>query len=125
MCLIMCHEHDVNPIRSITMSAFTKELLQAVSQSVSLLPLVTTATGTVITRTASAAVNGISAVDSLFAYGADYADDIRQDQLALLSLKNDYRTIVKADAEAAVTSGDKQSILDAYKAMQVAFESID
>ena len=121
----MCHEHDVNPIRSITMSAFTKELLQAVSQSVSLLPLVTTATGTVITRTASAAVNGISAVDSLFAYGADYADDIRQDQLALLSLKNDYRTIVKADAEAAVTSGDKQSILDAYKAMQVAFESID
>ena len=125
MCLIMCHEHDVNPIRSITMSAFTKELLQAVSQSVSLLPLVTTATGTVITRTASAAVNGITAVDSLFAYGADYADDIRQDQLALLSLKNDYRTIVKADAEAAVTSGDKQSILDAYKAMQVAFESID
>lgn len=107
------------------MSAFTKELLQAVSQSVSLLPLVTTATGTVITKTASAAVNGISAVDSLFAYGADYADDIRQDQLALLELKQSYRTIVKSDAEKAVVSGDKQSILDAYKAMQVAFESIE
>ena len=65
------------------MSAFTKELLVAVSQSVSLLPLVTTATGTVITKTASAAVNGISAIDSLFAYGADYSDDIRQDSCYL------------------------------------------
>ena len=107
------------------MSVFTKEVLAAVSQSVALLPQVTTAAGLVISKSASAAVNGISAVDSLFAYGADYADDIRQDQLALLSLKKDYRTIVKADAEAAVTSGDKQSILDAYKAMQSAFESID
>lgn len=103
------------------MSAFSNVL----KESLQLLPQVTSAAGLVIGKSASAAVNGISAVDSLFAYGADYADDIRQDQLALLSLKNDYRTIVKADAEAAVTSGDKQSILDAYKAMQVAFESID
>lgn len=107
------------------MSAFTKEVLIAVSQSVSLLPLVTTAAGTVITKTASAAVNGITAVDSLFAYGADYADDIRQDQLALLDLKKDYREIVKADAAKAVVSGDKASIIAAYKAMQTDFESID
>ena len=107
------------------MSAFTKEVLVALSQSVSLLPLVTTSAGTVITKTASAAVNGISAVDSLFAYGADYADDMRQDQLALLDLKKDYREIVKADAAKAVVSGDKQSILTAYKEMQTAFESID
>jgi hypothetical protein len=121
----MSHDHDVNPIRSITMSAFTKEVLQAVSQSVALLPQVTTAAGLVISKGASATVNGISAVDSLFAYGADYADDIRQDQLALLELKQSYRDIVKTDAAKAVTAGDKQSILDAYKAMQTAFESID
>jgi hypothetical protein len=107
------------------MSAFTKEVLTAVSQSVALLPQVTTAAGLVISKSASAAVNGFSAIDSVFAYGADMADDIRQDQLALLSLKNNYRTIVKDDAAKAVVSGDKQSILDAYKAMQVAFESID
>ena len=107
------------------MSAFTKEVLVAVSQSIALLPQVTTAAGLVISKASSATVNGISAVDSLFAYGADMADDIRQDQLALLELKQSYRTIVKADAENAVVSGDKQSILDAYKAMQTAFESID
>lgn len=107
------------------MSAFTKEVLQAVSQSVSLLPLVTSAAGTVITKGASATVNGISAVDSLFAYGADYADDIRQDQLALLELKQSYREIVKSDAKDAVTSRDKAAILEAYKQMQTAFESID
>ena len=107
------------------MSAFTKEVLQAVSQSVSLLPLVTSAAGTLITKASSATVNGISAVDSLFAYGADYADDIRQDQLALLELKQSYREIVKADAVDAVTSRDKAAILEAYKQMQTAFESID
>jgi hypothetical protein len=107
------------------MSAFTKEVLQAVSQSVALLPQVTTAAGLVISKGASATVNGISAVDSLFAYGADYADDIRQDQLALLELKQAYRTIVKADAADAITSRDKDAILTAYKAMQTAFESID
>ena len=107
------------------MSAFTKEVLQAVSQSVALLPQVNTAAGLVISKGASATVNGISAIDSLFAYGADYADDIRQDQLALLDLKKDYREIVKADAAKAVTAGDKASILQAYKDMQVAFESID
>jgi hypothetical protein len=107
------------------MSAFTKELLQAASQSVQLLPQVTSAAGLVISKGASATVNGISAIDSLFAYGADYADDIRQDQLALLELKQAYRTIVKTDAEASVKSGDKAAILQAYKDMQSAFESID
>ena len=107
------------------MSAFTKELLAAASQSVQLLPQVTTATGLVIAKSASAAVNGISAIDSIFAYGADYADDMRQDQLALLELKQSYREIVKADAKDAVTSRDKVAILQAYKDMQVAFESID
>jgi hypothetical protein len=107
------------------MSAFTKEIMSALSQTVTLLPQVTTATGLVISKSASAAVHGFSAIDSLFAYGADYSDDIRQDQLALLSLKNDYREIVKADAKAAVTTGNKDSIIAAYKQMQIAFESID
>lgn len=107
------------------MSVFTKEVLAAVSQSVALLPQVTTAAGTVISKGASATVNGISAIDSLFAYGSDYADDIRQDQLALLELKQSYREIVKADAKDAVTSRDKAAILEAYKQMQSAFESID
>ena len=107
------------------MSAFTKELLAAASQSVQLLPQVTTAAGTVISKASSATVNGITAIDSLFAYGADYADDIRQDQLALLELKQSYREIVKADAKDAVTSRDKAAILEAYKAMQSAFEFID
>ena len=107
------------------MSAFTKELLQAASQSVQLLPQVTTAAGLVISKGASATVNGISAIDSLFAYGADYADDMRQDQLALLELKQSYREIVKADAKDAVASRDKAVIIAAYKAMQTDFESID
>jgi hypothetical protein len=103
------------------MSAFNGVL----KESLMLLPLVTGAAGQVITKAASATVNGISAVDSLFAYSADYADDIRQDQLALLELKQSYREIVKADAKDAVVSRDKDAILEAYKAMQVAFESID
>ena len=107
------------------MSAFTKEVLVAVSQSIALLPQVTTAAGLVIAKSASAAVNGISAIDSLFAYGADYTDDMRQDQLALLELKQSYREIVKAESKAAVVSGDKSVIIAAYKAMQTDFESID
>ena len=107
------------------MSAFTKEVLQAVSQSVALLPQVTTAAGLVIAKAASASVSTLSAVDSLAAYGADYADDLRQDQLALLELKQAYRDVVKADTAKAVTAGDKSSILEAYKAMQVAFEEIE
>lgn len=107
------------------MSAFTKEVLVAISQSVSLLPLVTTAAGTVITKTASATVNGITAVDSLFAFGADFADDIRQDQVALLELKNDYRDVIKAKAKAAVVAGDEDSILAAYNKMKTAFEDIE
>jgi len=107
------------------MSAFTKELLTAVSQSVSLLPLVTTATGQVIVKTASAAVNGITAIDEGFAYGADYMTDIRKDQLALLALKQDYRDVIETKAKAAVVAGDEDSILAAYKKMQSAFEDID
>jgi len=107
------------------MSAFTKEVLVAVSQSIALLPQVTTAAGLVISKASSATVNGISAIDSLFAYGSDYADDIRQDQLALLELKQSYREIVKADAKDAVASRDKAVIIAAYKAMQTDFESID
>jgi hypothetical protein len=117
----MCHEHDVNPIRSITMSAFSS----ALKQTVTLLPLVADSAGKVIAKSASAAVNGITAIDSVFAYGADMADDLRQDQLALLELKQSYREIVKADAKDAVTSRDKAAILEAYKQMQSAFESID
>ena len=121
----MCHEHDVNPYEESTMSAFTKEVLVALSQSVSLLPQITTAAGSVIGKSASATVAGISAIDSLFAYAADYSDDIRQDQLALLELKQDYRNVIKTKAKAAVIAGDEDSILAAYQKMQTAFESID
>ena len=107
------------------MSAFTKEVLTAVSQSVALLPQVTTAAGLVISKGASATVNAMAAADSLFAYSADYAEDIRKDQLALLALKQDYRDVIAAKAKAAVVEGDEDSILKAYKAMQTAFESID
>jgi hypothetical protein len=107
------------------MSAFSKEVLAALSQSVALLPQVTTAAGLVISKGATATVSTLSAIDSLAAYGANLADDIRQDQVALLELKQSYREIVKVEAAKAVTAGDKQSILDAYKAMQEAFESID
>ena len=107
------------------MSAFTKELLAAASQSIQLLPQVTTAAGVVIAKSASAAVNGLTMVDEGFAYGADYMSDIRKDQLALLALKQDYRDVIEAKAKAAVVAGDEDSILAAYKKMQSAFEDID
>jgi hypothetical protein len=82
MYLIMGHDHDVNPIRSITMSAFTKELLQAASQSIALLPQVTTAAGLVISKGASATVHAIDMVDGAFAYGANEMDSILKRQKA-------------------------------------------
>lgn len=101
----------------MSLKSLSTAFTTAASISVEALP-------TVITNSVEVVTTVLHTVNGAAKYASNEMDEILQDQLALKELKDDYRTIVKTEAKAAIVSGDKESIVAAYKTMQNAFEAM-
>lgn len=86
-------------------------------------------TGIALLEVAPDVVRGVSQVgkamgnlgESLALFTGDNLDD----QKLLMSLKDDYREVVRAESKAAVVAQDKASIKAAYKAARADFEDFE
>ena len=87
--------------------------------------------GAVSGAVGSSIINGGQSLDMTFQvingglkFALNEMNGMNADQEALLELKDKYREIVKDEAKAAVATGDKASIVAAYKAMVEDFEQM-
>ena len=87
--------------------------------------------GAVSGAVGSSIINGGQSLDMTFQvingglkFALNEMNGMNADQEALMELKDKYREIVKAEAKAAVASGDKASIVAAYKAMVEDFDQM-
>ena len=87
--------------------------------------------GAVSGAVGSSIINGGQSLDMTFQvingglkFALNEMNGMNADQEALMELKDKYREIVKAEAKAAVSTGDKASIVAAYKAMVEDFEQM-
>ena len=87
--------------------------------------------GAVSGAVGSSIINGGQSLDMTFQvingglkFALNEMNGMNADQEALLELKDKYREIVKAEAKEAVATGDKASIVAAYKAMVEDFEQM-
>jgi hypothetical protein len=85
--------------------------------------------GAVSGAVGSSIINGGQSLDMTFQvingglkFALNEMNGMNADQEALMELKDSYRTIVKDEAKAAVTSGDKAAIVAAYKQMSEDFD---
>lgn len=75
-----------------------------------------------VVRVVSMTGQGLGNVAESFAM---FTGDNLDDQKLLMSLKSDYREVVRKDSKAAVSAGDKESIKAAYKAAIKDFEEFE
>ena len=87
--------------------------------------------GAVSGAVGSSIINGGQSLDMTFQvingglkFALNEMNGMNADQEALMELKDKYREIVKAEAKTAVETGDKASIVAAYKAMVEDFEQM-